>query len=157
MNLEQAAHDFLAQKRFAVVGVSRKGDTAANAVYKKLRDSGRTVFAVNPNATLVEGDPCHPNLAAISGGVDAVIIATTEAVMPEVLAECSLLGIENVWIHGTFGGRNVSDELIATARSSGIRLIPGSCPMMFCDPVDPAHRCIRWFRHVTGREARPTA
>jgi predicted CoA-binding protein len=33
-----------------------------NAIYKKLRDGGYRVYAVNPNATQVEGDRCYPNL-----------------------------------------------------------------------------------------------
>ena len=36
--LKQAANEFLSHKRIAVAGVSRKGDTAANAVYRKLKN-----------------------------------------------------------------------------------------------------------------------
>lgn len=57
LTLKEVAQNFLAQKRIAVAGVSRSGAAAANAVYKKLRDSGYEVFPVNPNADKVEGDP----------------------------------------------------------------------------------------------------
>lgn len=63
LTLKEAAQEFLAQKRIAVAGVSRQGDTAANAIYKKLRDSGYEVFPVNPNAAEVEGDRCYATLA----------------------------------------------------------------------------------------------
>ena len=54
-------------KRFAVAGVSRSPAQAANAVYRKLRGSGFEVFPVNPNANLVEGARCYPDLDSIPG------------------------------------------------------------------------------------------
>ena len=74
--LEAAAREFLAQKRIAVAGVSRQSGAAANVIYKKLRASGYEVFPINPNAEETEGDRCYPNLAAVPGGVDGVVIAT---------------------------------------------------------------------------------
>ena len=49
--------EFLSGKRFAVAGVSRDPNQAANAVFRKLRGSGFEVFAVNPNASEVESGP----------------------------------------------------------------------------------------------------
>ena len=48
--LIQAANDFLSHKKIAVTGVSRKGDTAANAIYRKLKNCGYEVFPINPFA-----------------------------------------------------------------------------------------------------------
>lgn len=53
--IPQSVSDFLGQRRFAVAGVSRDPGQAANAVYRKLRDSGFEVFPVNPRASEVEG------------------------------------------------------------------------------------------------------
>ena len=65
--------DFLGHKRIAVTGVSRSpGNQGANVVYNRLRDRGYEVFAVNPNADEVEGDPAHDDLRSIPGGVEAV-------------------------------------------------------------------------------------
>jgi predicted CoA-binding protein len=49
--IKGAATEFLAHKRVAVTGVSRepKGH-GNNVVYKRLRQRGGEVFAVNPNA-----------------------------------------------------------------------------------------------------------
>ena len=48
--------DFLGGKRFAVAGVSRHPQQAANVVYRKLHDSGFEVFAVIP--TPIKWRPC---------------------------------------------------------------------------------------------------
>jgi predicted CoA-binding protein len=89
-NIKTAATEFLDHKRIAVTGVSRTpGDHGSNVVYKRLRDRGYQVFAVNPNADEVEGDPSYPDLASIPDGVEAVVIATrperAEATMRRVL------------------------------------------------------------------------
>ncbi len=148
--LEAAVRDFLEQKRIAVAGVSRSKNQAANAIYRKLRATDYEVFAVNPKTETVEGDSCYPRLAAIPGNVDAVVIATCPEAAPEVVRECAELGIERVWMHRSFGRGSVSDEAVRLCEEHGIRVIPGGCPMMFCAPVDPAHRCMRWFLKLTG-------
>ena len=52
--LELKIHDFLAQPRIAVAGVSRnKGHhPAGNLIYQRLKKTGHDVFAVNPHAEL---------------------------------------------------------------------------------------------------------
>ena len=77
LTMNEAASAFLAKKRIAVTGVSRNPQGhGSNVVYQRLRDRGYEVFAVNPNAETVEGDPSYPNLRSIPGGVDAVVIGT---------------------------------------------------------------------------------
>ncbi|HCU93052.1 MAG TPA: CoA-binding protein, partial [Actinobacteria bacterium] len=50
-SIQEAASAFLASKRVAVTGVSRTPKThGSNNVYKRLRERGYQVFAVNPNA-----------------------------------------------------------------------------------------------------------
>lgn len=138
---QAAIDDFLAQKRIAVAGVSRKGGHGGNNIYQRLRERGYEVFAVNPNAQTVEGDPCYPNLAAIPGGVDAVVIATSAAVAPSVARECEELGIKRVWMHGPIGGgSSVSAEAHEYCRANGIASIAGGCPLMFGPTSDGFHR-----------------
>jgi predicted CoA-binding protein len=55
--------------------VPHSGSHGSNTVYKRLRDRGYEVFAVNPNAEELEGDGCYQDLRAIPGGVEAVVIA----------------------------------------------------------------------------------
>ncbi len=62
-SIKDAAAEFLAHKRVAVTGVSRKPENhGSNVVYKRLRERGYEVFAVNPNADEVEGDPSYHDL-----------------------------------------------------------------------------------------------
>lgn len=148
--LQEAVQEFLAQNRIAVAGVSRQPGQPANLIYRKLRDSGYRVFAVNPEARELEGDACFPNLAAVPEGVDGVVISTAPAVAEAVVRECAEIGIRRVWMHRSFGQGSVSEAAVALCREKGITVIPGGCPMMFAEPVDWAHKCMRWFLGVTG-------
>jgi predicted CoA-binding protein len=157
MVITEAAKGFLSQRRIAVAGASRKGDTAGNLIYKKLRQEGYATFAVNPNADQIEGDPAYQHLADIPGGVEAVVVATHPSVSASVVEECADLGIKWIWLHRSFGQGSVSDEAIATARRAGMNVIPGACPMMYCDPVDVGHKCMRWWFGLTGKLPKSTA
>lgn len=148
--LQETVTDFLAQKRIAVVGVSRSGEAAANAIYKKLRETGYQVFAVNPNATELEGDRCYPDVQSIPGGVEGAVIATHPQVTEQIVRECAEAGVSRVWLHRSFGEGSVSSKAVDFCRENNLTVIPGGCPMMFCEPVDFGHKCIRWVLNMTG-------
>ena len=139
----------------AVVGVSSKGDVAANAVYKKLRDLNYTVYPVNPTAETIEGDKCYPRLDSIPDNVEGVVIGTHPDITPQILNECIDTGIQYVWIHRSFGQGSFHPDVLEKARKNKLSLIPGGCPVMFADPVDPFHKCFRWFLKISGKEANP--
>ena len=149
--LREQADEFLAQKRIAVAGVSRRSGEAGNLIYRKLRDTGHEVFATNPRTEEVEGDTCYPDLESIPGGVDAVVIATPPAASEEVVRQCSALGISRVWMHRSFGQGSVSEPAVDYCREHGISVVPGACPMMFCQPVDFGHKCMRWCLGLMGK------
>lgn len=149
--MKEAAEAFLAEKRIAVVGVSRSNSSqAANIVYKGLRGADYSVVAVNPGADEVEGDTCFRDLKSIPDGVDAVVIATAPEVSASVARECADLGIKHVWLHRSFGGGSVSDEASDYCHEHGIRVIPVGCPMMFREGADVGHRCMRFVLSLTG-------
>ena len=143
--------EFLGGKRLAVAGVSRQEGQAANAIYRKLRSSGYEVFAVNPNAAEVEGGRCYADLRSIPGTLDGVIIATHPGVSAQLVKQCSEQGVGQVWFHRSFGEGSVSDDAVQDCKARGIRCIVGGCPMMYCEPVDIAHRCMRWWLGLQGR------
>ena len=151
-NVKQAASEFLANKRIAVTGVSRspKGH-GSNVVYQRLRERGYEVFAVNPNADEVEGDPCHHDLGSIPGGVDAVVIGTKPETAEATMRECAELGIKQVWMHRLYGAGSVSETAAEYGRQQGITVIDGGCPLMFAPTADVGHKAMRFMFTLTGK------
>ena len=74
--LDGLVQEFLAQKRIAIVGVSDKRETGCNLAYRKFKQAGYLVSAVNPRLTTFEGDPCYPDLKSIPVKPDAVFTLT---------------------------------------------------------------------------------
>ena len=150
--LRDAATAFLANRRIAVTGVSRTPkEHSSNLIYTRLRDRGYEVFAVNPNADEVEGDRCYPNLHAIPGGIDAVVIATGPDHAEETVRECDELGIRHVWMHRAFGAGSVCPEAVVYGREHGMTVIDGGCPLMFEPTADVGHKVMRSVLRLTRR------
>ena len=144
--MKEAASAFLANKRVAVTGVSRHPENhGSNAVYRRLRDRGYQVFAVNPNASVVEGDQCYPDLRAIPDGIQAVVIATRPEIAIDTMRECAELGITQVWMHRGQGAGSVSQAATDYGRQHGITVIDGGCPLMFAPTADFGHKVLRFI------------
>ena len=150
--MKEAAAAFLTSRRIAVTGVSRNGtDHGANTVYKRLRERGYEVFAVNPFADSVEGDTSYKSLHAIPGGVDAVVIATRPERALETMRECDELDITQVWMHRGPGPGSVSPDATEYGRSHGITVIDGGCPLMFPPVADTGHKLMRLALSIGGK------
>jgi predicted CoA-binding protein len=147
----ELVEEFLRGKRIAVAGVSRTGASAANAVFQKLRASGYEALPVNPNASEVEGATCYPDLGSIPGGLDGVVVATHPDVALAVVRQAVERGVRRVWFHRSFGQGSVSDEAVRECARSGVSCIVGGCPLMYCQPVDFGHRCMRAVLGWRGR------
>ena len=151
--LETKVHDFLAQKRIAVAGVSRD-DThhpAANLIYRRLKNSGHDVFAVNPHMETFEGDPCYPDVQSIAGGVGGAVVITRPEATEQIVHECGEAGVTRIWMHQSMNkGSSVSPNAVEFCRQHDISVIAGACPMMYGDHVDFGHTCMRWILKLTG-------
>ena len=155
--LDNLVQDFLAQKKIAIVGVSDKRDTGCNLAYKKLKENGYQVFAVNPRITTYEGAPCYSDLKSIPERPDAVFILTSPKVTDQIIQQCVDLGVKHVWMHCMMGTKpglaasmtSVSQAAVELCKVNGISVIPGSCPNQFLKP-DLAHGLMRGLWRTFG-------
>jgi predicted CoA-binding protein len=155
--LDNLVQDFLAQKKIAVVGVSDKRDTGCNLTYKKLKESGYQVYAVNPRIDTYEKDVCYPDLRSIPERVDAVFILASPRVTEQIVQQCVDLGVKHVWMHCMMGTKpglaaemtSVSASAVEMCKSNGIAVIPGSCPNQFLKP-DFGHKMMRGMWRMFG-------
>ncbi len=152
--LHQAADEFLAQHRIAVAGVSRDAKQPANLIYRRLRDTGHEVFAVNPNADVVEGDKCYPSVRAVPAELDGVVIVTPPQASLGVASDCAAAGVPRVWLHRGMGPGSTSEEAVTYCREHGIQTIPAGCPCMFGETSDPGHKCMLAMLRLTGKVPR---
>ena len=155
--IEPLVKDFLAQKRIAVVGVSDKRDTGCNLGYRKFKEAGYSVSAVNPRMASFEGDPCYPDLQSIPEKPDAVFILANPKVTEQIVQQCVDLGVRYVWMHCLMGTKpglaagmtSVSQDAVRVCRENGINVIPGACPNQFLKP-DFGHAMMRVLFRTLG-------
>ncbi len=155
--IDTLVQDFLAQEKIAIVGVSDKRETGCNLAYRKFKEAGYTVSAVNPRLTTFEGDPCYPDLKSIPEKPEAVFILTNPKVTEQVVQQCVDLGIQHVWMHCLMGTKpglaasmtSVSPDAVAMCRENGITVIPGTCPNQFLKP-DFGHTLMRVMFRTFG-------
>jgi len=148
--IDPLVQDFLAQKKIAVVGVSDKRDTGCNLAFKKFKENGYQVYAVNPRITTFEGAQCYPDLKSIPEKLDAVFILTSPMVTEQIVQQCVDLRIKQVWMHCMLGTKpglaasmtSVSQKAVQSCRENGITVIPGACPNQFLKP-DFGHTLMR--------------
>jgi uncharacterized protein len=157
MTTERAAletiEDFLAQKRIAMVGISREPKSFSVMLFEELCRRGYDVVPVNPNAPSVLGRTCFARVQDIRPPVEAALLMTSPTVTEQVVADCAEAGIRRVWMYRAGGTGAVSRKAVEFCRGQGIEVIPGECPFMFFADAG-FHRVHGFFRKLTGRYPR---
>jgi predicted CoA-binding protein len=155
--IDNLVQEFLAQKKIAIVGVSDKRDTGCNLSYKKFKEAGYQVCAVNPRISTFEGDPCYADLKSIPDKPDAVFVLTNPKVTEQIVQQCVDLGVKHVWMHCMMGTKpglaagmtSVSQSAVEMCQANGITVIPGACPNQFLNP-DFGHSMMRGMWKLFG-------
>ena len=156
-NVDTLVQNFLAQKSIAVVGISTTRDSGCNLNYDKFKAAGYKVFAVSPNTTEFQGDPCYPDLKSIPEKPDAVFIFANPKVTEQVVRQAVEVGVKHIWMHCMMGTKpglaegttSVSQDAVRLCRENGIEVIPGSCPAQFLNP-DFGHKLMRGLWRLLG-------
>lgn len=95
---EETIHAFLNARSLAVFGVSRDPEKYGYKVYKTLKEKGLRVFAINPRANEVDGDPVYPNLQALPEIPEAIVTVVPPEVTKAVVADALAAGVRKIWM-----------------------------------------------------------
>ncbi len=117
--------EFLAQKRFAVVGATNKQHKFGYKIFKNLLSRGYEVYPVHPMIKEIDGVKCYPKLKDIPVKVDVVNIVVPHEVTEQIVKECKDLGITRVWIQP--GAESVS--AIKYCEENKIKVVYNVCIM----------------------------
>ncbi|HYL96880.1 MAG TPA: CoA-binding protein [Terriglobales bacterium] len=142
--------DFLAQRRIALVGLSRNPKDFSHVVFHEMSQRGYDMVPVNPAASELENRRCFAHLPEITPPVDGVLIMTAPRDTDRVVRDCAEAGVRRVWMHRGGGQGAVSKEAAEFCRQNGIRLVEGYCPLMFLAGTPFFHRVHGLFMKVLG-------
>lgn len=145
--MNPAIQNFIEHKRIALAGASRSGNKFGNIAAKELKERGYEVFLVHPEAEEIDGAPCYPNLSALRGKVEGVLICLPASQGEAVLREAAEIGVNRAWLQQ--GAEN--QELVALGSELGMELVSGKCILMYAPPVRSFHRWHRGFAKLIGQ------
>ncbi len=142
--------EFLAEKRLAVVGVSRRRGDFTRRLCQELLRRGYDVLPVNPLAAEIEGRRCYRRVQEIEPPPGAALLLTRPAVTEQVVRDCAQAGVGRVWLYRAAGRGAVSPEAMAFCRAQGMQVVAGLCPWMFLPGAGWIHRLHAWLLKVGG-------
>ena len=121
--------DFLAQKRFAFIGVSRQPKDFSRALFREFQTRDYEPVPVHPEAAEIEGAHCFAHLRDIQPPVDSVLLMTSPTVTNLLVRECVEAGIKRVWFYRGAGKGSLTDSALEICEANGIRAIRGRMPL----------------------------
>jgi hypothetical protein len=110
----------------AVVGATDSPGKYGGIIYRDLKGLGYRVRAVNPNRTMVDGDECYPNLAALPERPDIIDVVVPPETGLDVAQEAVSLGYENLWLQPGAEGPALEEFL----EQKKVRYLADSCIMV---------------------------
>jgi len=140
-------NDFIAQRRLAVVGVSRSGGKFGNIAYRELKKKGYRLYPIHPHAKNLEGDRAYPDFKSLPEKVGGVLIVVPPKETETVVRQAAQAGIRRVWMQQ--GAE--SEAAVRYCQQNGIAEVHGECIMMFAEPVRFPHSIHRWIWKLFGR------
>lgn len=149
--------DFLALRRFAMVGVSRDPKDFSRGLFRDLCARGYDVLPVNLFADEVDGHETFQCLQVIRPAVEGALLMTAPHTTEIVVRDCAEAGIRRVWMYRAGGQGAVSPEAIEFCRNNDIRVVEGYCPYMFLPATAFPHRAHGFLMKLVGRYPRKAA
>ena len=146
----ETIEDFLAQKRIAMIGISRNPKDFSAVLFEEFRKRGYDMVPVNPNVREVMGQPCFAHVQEIQPPVDGALLMTTAEVTDTVIADCAAAGIRRVWMYRAGGKGAVGEKAVAFCQEHGIQVVPGQCPFMFLPGTGGVHKFHGVIRKIFG-------
>lgn len=119
--------EMLAQKTWAIVGVSSDESKYGYRIFKTLKDQGDyEVYPVNPKLESVEGVRCYPDLSSLPKIPAVVNLVVPPAVTEKVVEEGIRLGVKYFWMQP--GAE--SERAISMAEEVGLKVVHDVCVMI---------------------------
>jgi predicted CoA-binding protein len=143
--------EFLAQRRIALVGVSRNPKDFSRMLFREMCDRGYDMVPVNPAVGEVESRRCFGRLQEIDPPAEGALVMTAPRDTERVVRDCVEAGVHRVWMHRGGGQGAVSTEAAEFCHKNGIDLVEGYCPFMFLPKTQFVHRVHRFLLKLLGR------
>jgi hypothetical protein len=147
MTSQNSINEFLAQKKLALIGISRSGKKFGNMIFKELKSKGYHVFPINPNVESIQNERCYPSLKALPEQVGGVIVVVPPVQTEKIVQDLASAEIKHIWMQQG----SESKSAIQFCKENGISVVEGECILMFAKPIKIFHRMHRGIWKLLGK------
>lgn len=144
-------HEFLGQRRIALVGLSRDPKDFSRLLFREMCQRGYDMVPVNPAAGDLEGRRCFARVQEIEPPPEGALIMTAPRETERVVRDCAEAGVRRIWIHRGGGQGAVSKAAAEFCGQQGMHVVEGYCPFMFLPATPFFHRLHGFLWKVMGR------
>jgi len=127
-------HAVFNPQRVALIGASSKSGKLGNLVMHNLVNGFRgELYPIHPSETEILGHRAYPTLRDVAEPMDLALVAVPTGAVLDAIKDCAEAGARSaVILSGGFAevgedGRALQDQVSATARAGGVRLIGPNC------------------------------
>ncbi|MCF7826388.1 MAG: CoA-binding protein [Candidatus Marinimicrobia bacterium] len=146
MTDELKIKSFLAEKKLALVGVSRTGKKFGNAVQKELGNKGYELFLIHPEAQEINGAACYASLSQLPEKVGGLVNVVPPEQTEKMVREAQAAGIRKIWMQQ--GSESL--DAIQFCKENDMELVHGECIFMFAQPQG-FHKFHHWVWGLLGK------
>ena len=120
-------------RSIAVVGASQDPNKVGYAITRNLLPFPGSLYPVNPKAPEILGRTAYPSLAAVPGTVDMAVVAIPAKGVPQIVKDAGekkiplVIIISSGFREAGVAGREIEEQVLATARQYGIRIMGPNC------------------------------
>jgi acetyl coenzyme A synthetase (ADP forming)-like protein len=120
-------------RSIAVVGASQDPNKVGYAILRNLLSFTGSLYPVNPKAAEILGRTAFPSLSALPENVDVAVVAVPAKGVPQVVKEAGerkvplVIIISSGFREAGEAGRQLEEQVLATARQYGIRIMGPNC------------------------------
>ena len=123
--MQDFIREFMAQKRFAVIGATDNTNKYGYKIFKNLKSRGYEVYPVNPRLKEIEGAKCYSSLSDIPLRADVVDFVVPPRITEAILKECKQLGLNRIWLQPG----SESEAAIAFCNQNEMKVVHDVCVM----------------------------
>ncbi len=153
MTTEPLIQAFLAERRWAFVGLSRNPADFSRVLFRELLVRGYDALPVTPHLLSAEDRPCVARVQDVAPPVRVALLLTPPAVTERVVRDCAEAGVKTVWMHRGAGAGASSRDAVFFCRAHGIDVVDGVCPYMYLPSAGFVHRAHGLVHRLFTRRA----
>ena len=127
--IEMNKQVMLAKKMWAVIGATINTEKFGYKIWKKLKDNGYEVFAVNPKYDYIDGEKCYPTLKDLPDTPDVVDFVVPPKTSLKAIDDAHEMGVEYLW----FQPGTADEEVIEKAENLNKKIVFHDCVLVALD------------------------